>query len=465
MFGADLGATGTGFGVGTPQDVEELNKALATSGTNAYARGGDLGAATPGGSPLRPESLESTLKVTTYGERHIVFWKDIPKLPAFNTVEEFNQLNAYGNQGGAFVPEGVSPEPSDSSYARKVVQVKYLGTQRSVTHVMTLVRPAHGDVVALETLNGTRELLRTLEEKLFFGDSAMNQYEWDGMYRQLTDGYGAETGVENVIDMRGQPLDEKTLGEAARIIIDNYGFPTSMYMGYSALQDLNQLFFPKERLNMLGPSQAGPAGFALQQFQTVGGMYDFRPSVFLKPGRDAPAVARGDAAKIPSTAGITFNNVAPATDALSKMGAVTQVYSYTLENRFGESAAVGSLSITYTAGQSAVINWSSLPATSTAVNLFRKVSGASGNAKFVKRIAQTGTTATFTDRDLFMPGTSQAFLLQVDLDVMSFKQLAPFTKIPLATIDPSIRWMQLLYGTPAVYMPKKNVIITNIGKA
>jgi hypothetical protein len=48
---------------------------------------------------------------------------------------------------------------------------------------------------------------------------------------------------------------------------------------------------------------------------------------------------------------------------------------------------------------------------------------------------------------------------------MSFKQLAPFTKIPLATIDPSIRWMQLLYGTPALYVPRRMVLLKNIGKA
>jgi hypothetical protein len=270
--------------------------------------------------------------------------------------------------------------------------------------------------------------------------------------------------------MQGQPLDEKTLGEAARVIIDNYGFPTSMYCGYSVLQDLNQLFFPKERLNMLGPSQAGPAGFALQQFQTVGGMYDFRPSVFLKPGRDAPTVAAGAAANIPNLAGVTFGAGAPGADAASKMPASVQVYSYTLENRFGETVATGAVSVTYAAGQSATLTVGVIPngvaaGQAAAVNLFRKVSGAAGAAKWMRRIPVTSATVTFTDQNLYMPGTSRAYLLQVDLDVMSFKQLAPFTKIPLATIDPSIRWMQLLYGTPAVYMPLKNTIITNIGKA
>ena len=48
---------------------------------------------------------------------------------------------------------------------------------------------------------------------------------------------------------------------------------------------------------------------------------------------------------------------------------------------------------------------------------------------------------------------------------MAFKQLAPMIKIPLATVDPSIRWMQLIYGTPQVYTPGRNVIFRNIGRA
>jgi hypothetical protein len=194
-------------------------------------------------------------------------------------------------------------------------------------------------------------------------------------------------------------------------------------------------------------------------------MYDFRPSVFLKPGRDAPTVASGAAASIPSVAGVTITNGAVAGDAASKMPASTQVYSYTLENRFGETVATGALTVTYAANQSTTVTVGSIPGTATAVNLFRKVSGAAGAAKWMRRIPVSAGSAAFIDQNLYMPGTSRAYLMQVDLDVMSFKQLAPFTKIALATIDPSIRWMQLLYGTPAVYMPLKNVVITNIGKA
>jgi hypothetical protein len=49
--------------------------------------------------------------------------------------------------------------------------------------------------------------------------------------------------------------------------------------------------------------------------------------------------------------------------------------------------------------------------------------------------------------------------------ILAFKQLAPMMKMDLAVIEPSIRWLQLLYGTPQMYATKKWVIVKNIGEA
>lgn len=478
----DLGATGTTFGIGTASEVEELNKAL----TAGYGRGGDT---TDGaiGSPLRVESLEATLKLLTFSEKHIVFWRDIPKLPAFNTVEEFNQMTSYGNVGGYFVPEGVTPGESDSTYVRKTVQVKYLGSLRKVSHQMSLVRPAHGDVIALETMAGTREILKAVEDSLFAGDASCVAQEWNGIERQFLDGIGT-TGDEevdaNIFDMRGAALTQASLSNATKVIMDNFGFPTAMYLGFKAMNDLNNLFINKEQVWLNQPTQGGMAGFPLQGYNTMGGAFGFRPSVFLKPGEDLSATARGLPGQIPSTAGVTFAVVAASDASLNNQfgagDAGTYHYRIALENRFGVTAPIstptgaGATSAAVTTGQRVTLTVSALTGTTaTAVRIYRGPRGVNGQFKLIKRIpfatnAARGTTATtdtlaWVDRNLDIPGTSKAFLMQVDLDVMSFKQLAPFSKIPLATIDPSIRWMQLLYGTPALYNPRRVVLLKNIG--
>jgi hypothetical protein len=77
-----------GFGVSTAEEVENLNKALA-AGQDQNPPGS---AVAGDGFALRVESLESTLKVTTYKMDHIKLWKAIPKLAAYNTVNYVKSL-------------------------------------------------------------------------------------------------------------------------------------------------------------------------------------------------------------------------------------------------------------------------------------------------------------------------------------------------------------------------------------
>src|SRR5690349_5644439 len=133
-----------GFGTDTSANVADLHKALSA---------GYQVSSQTGGSALRVESLEGSLKVVTYSAHHIKMWKKIPKSPAYSTVEEYNQLVDYGSSSFAFVGEGELPPTQDSTYARRTALVKFLGTTREVTHPMTVVHPAHGDVIALENQN------------------------------------------------------------------------------------------------------------------------------------------------------------------------------------------------------------------------------------------------------------------------------------------------------------------------
>jgi len=67
----------SGFGTASMQDVNELSKALEAG----YQQTGQTG-----GSALRVESLEASLKVTTWTNQHIKMWKKISKTPAYSTV-------------------------------------------------------------------------------------------------------------------------------------------------------------------------------------------------------------------------------------------------------------------------------------------------------------------------------------------------------------------------------------------
>jgi hypothetical protein len=149
------------------------------------------------GFSLRVESLEQTLKNTTFRMEHIRLWKNLPKIPAYNTVEEYNQIQSYSNnQYSSFVTEGQLPVSTDATYRRQYAKIKFMGTQRSVSHVMSMVKPAHGNVIAQETIAGTMYLLEQLERHLFTGDSTMTAVnvatqpeglEFDGLERLISE--------------------------------------------------------------------------------------------------------------------------------------------------------------------------------------------------------------------------------------------------------------------------------------
>ncbi len=121
-----------GFGQSSSQELADLNKAL-----NVGQDQNPPGSAVAGdGFALRVESLENTLKNVTYRMEHLRLFKALPKLAAYNTVEEHNEIQSYGeNPDAGWMDEGDLPNEDDSTYERKFAVIRYLGTTRRVSHV------------------------------------------------------------------------------------------------------------------------------------------------------------------------------------------------------------------------------------------------------------------------------------------------------------------------------------------
>lgn len=457
-----------GFGQTTVQDVVDLKKALS-AGNDINAPGSF---AAGDGFAMRVESLDQTLKNTTYRMEHPRLWKVIPKGPAFNTVEEFNQVTDYGQlEQGAWINEGELPQSTDATYTRNYRVVKFLGTLRSVTHVASLVKPAHGNLIAQETVAGTMYLLRQMERNLFIGDSSLDDAQWDGVDKQIAD----NALPENIIDLRGQPLTEDVLIDGALTIQDapNYGTPTHLFLNPKVKADLVKTFFPKSRYDLLSKGDSGNVGLDIGGFTSPAGDVKFESDVFINVTEGIPSAAVGPAATRPSSP--TFGS-APAITAAPAAGSLfgssdlgVYFYQVVAVNRFGQSAAVASASVTFASGD--IGDGITMGITEGAVSpsyykIYRtEPGGAAATAKLIARVPRTGATTTFVDLNTTLPNTSSAYLFQMNSDNMGFKQLAPMVKVPLATIDTSIRWMQLIYGTPVVFSPRRNVIYRNVGRA
>lgn len=474
---------GEGYGQASAQEVQELNKALEAGAGYAGAP-----TALTGGGALQVESLDASLKSVTYEMKNIKMWGMMAKDQAYNTIEEYNRTDAFGDQGKGFIAEGDLPRSEDASYSRQIQRVRFIGVTRELTHVYTLVRNAHGDAIAREIRNGTMRILEIVERNLFDGrghyssngefngaDAAINDADlaWEGLDKQIrkgnTDasaqakafsGYGLDESV--VQDLRGAVLDEDVLENSARVVAENFGMPNLMMLDTKSHSDLARQFFPKERINPIGVAN-GKAGFVLQEFISSAGAFALVSDVFLRPKRGVSPVTGGPAAPAQPTATTPVNPISKFEAA----DAGDYYYRAAAINKAGEGLqSVSSAAVTVAAGDSANVV---IPATAGAIAyaVYRSVKNSDTGHEFIGLVAPSavGASATMIDANHKLPGLAQSYLLTNDAEVIRFKQLAPLMKMDLAIVATAYRWMQLLYGTPIVYAPRKNFILANIGRA
>jgi len=448
-----------GFGMASQSDVDALNKAL-TAGYEVNPL------SLTGGGAFRVESLENSLKVLTYSDQHIKMWKKIPKTPAYSTVEQYGQQLDYGREGGGFVGEGGLPDSNDSTYVRKAAFVKFMGTTREVSHPMTLVNSAFGNVVAKQNQDGILWLLKKVEQSLFWGNSKLapggnEGLEWDGLVNMIDSG--------NVIDLAGQYLEEKHINWGAQMLIQNFGTPSDLYLPFEVMAQFSEAFFPKERVLM--PTNTGyQAGVMVNKFMTHGGEVEFNPNIFLTKTR--PINSNATSLKSPAVGSIASAIVALATDGrFGTTGAGTYKYAVTFCNSHGDSIPSNVESVVLAGGDLVknVTITATNPASTAFPIEFMKVYRSEKDGTVLYEIAKLAVTSSaggavtvFTDKNSILPNTYSAFMGEMSPEVIAFKQLAPMMKMDLATLGPVIRWMVLMYGVPILYAPKKWMRYVNI---
>jgi hypothetical protein len=492
----------TAFNNGTQGEVDELVKALGTGqGGEAYGNGayGDM-------SALRPQSLEETLKKVTASSEHVRLWKTLSKKTAFNTSEEYNIMDRMGGDASPFFVEGGLPNEQDSSYVRKSALVKFLGTTRVVTHPATLVRTAGvGDIVAQEAQNGTEWLIMQIERQLFYADSNLNPLAFDGILAQMKNFLSAPyykggngttpTGqsAEQFIDLRGGYLPPEALEDGANIIFENFGVARQLQMTPGVRKDISKLYmsnFSNQRTErtMTGDEVGAIGRGELETYRSNAGTFTLEPNLFLRPRGAYKAVSDNGAPAAPTTTGITQS--APASDSVSlfsttdggKYGNATfdstgsYYYFVAAKNAIGESVPVAiatngagtALAFAVGNGQAATIQWNRVVGSPAAQSycIYRGKKQDGSDALFMDEVkdAGSGTIQSYVDRNYRIPGTHDAFLIDTDPNKsMTFKQLAPLMKLPLARISAAERFMILLYGMPIVYNPRTQVYYFNIG--
>lgn len=467
-------------GVGDASEVDALNKALNPGGAQYTGTPDSIN----GGSVFMTESLEPTLKVVSEIEKHVKLFNMIDKTRAYQLVEEYDLQSAHGGNGTAWLEESdTEPREEDAVYNREYQVVKYMGVKKRVHHIMTQIRSGHGDVVAKETKNGVSYLLKQLERQLWEANgfySASGSFDgsvdlsanpsFNGLDKQLRRGFndaqykqsdfaGYGDDLSHVVDLDDNVLSPEAIEESARVAIEDFGAPSMLWLSPKAHSDFSRSYYPKERFND-GKGNIMP-GTIVPSMWTSLGQIDLTNTRFMVPKQKARAAADNTSTpNAPATVGETDTNAA-ATD----LDAGAYIYRVTSWNKHGESAVTASAAITAAAGDRvniAIADPASGP-TPLAYAVYRsEVGGAAATATFVGYVKRSGATTQFIDLNRHKPGSSQAYLMQLDAETMTLRQLTPMLKIDFATIGLYRHWAQVLYSTPIVFKPNYNVILENI---
>ena len=473
------------IGQGSSENVDQLNKALAAEQITGMQT---QNMTDTSGAPLKVESLEKTLKHITFRESDIRLWKDLPKKPAYNTVEEYNQQTSYGQNRGGWNREGELPEEEDSIFVRRAQLVKYLGVTKSVTHQMTLVNTMIGSVMERTIKDGTLWILRTLNQGLYFGNEKLVPEQFNGFLAQQMQSdawasYADYMNSEMVVDLRGSALTEDAIETAANSIVENYGLGTQLYGPPAVLSSFVKNFYGNKFIVPNTPSLSnGIMGQRVQAFDSQFGQIGLNHDVFFKKLPSKTAASPANSQKAPnkpvwdaSTAAAVQNGIAGSKWASTDAGNV--FYGVVAINRFGESdmaiyntavAAVANGAIDLKFADGGGVN------KATAYRIYRTKVGDSATGEFfplfdvslddLTRGYDGGAPGIIRDMNRFLPDCDQSALFQFDNEVVEFAQLAPLMKMDLAVLSPAFRFMVLLYGTPFLYAPKKMVRFINIGK-
>lgn len=459
-------------------DADDLNKAL-TAGSAV-----DNPGVSPGeGFPLRTESLDSTLYVTTYSVKHAKFWRALAKDKAYNTVEEYNRLEAYGSGEAAFIGEGELPAEDDSTYSRNYTRIKYMGTTRRVTHQATVIRTAHGNAVAREQVNGTAWLIRELERSLFNGDEAMVPEQFDGLEKSLVSAYKNTRAEDdqllgyadpiNVIDKRGEPLSEADISDLAERVSTepNWGEPSDLWIPPGVYKDLSKVMYPRARYDLPAPKD-GKTGIVINTVATPFGDITLNSDLLMPTSTIISTEALTGAGKpgirpAPPTVGVVTSPVYAGANTTywgaNDVG--TYIWRVVAGSRHGRSAPVNTAAHSVAAGDTVQIPVTDNGPGTTYYDVYRtKAGGTSDTARHIMRVRKTGPSQTIVDMNRFLPGCQKGFMLTQAPDILKWKQLAPFTKISLAIVDLSVRWMQVLYGALQVQQPRKCGMFINVGQ-
>lgn len=455
------------------EQLAELQKSLQAG------YGSDMNDLT-GGSALRIQSLDTTLQATVQDNQHFALFNALPKPKATAVLDEWTEQSDIGGfLGDSFNDQDGAAEETNGQYDRRIGRVKYMTTYRKIPIVLQSQNNI-ADAVSLETVNGSKQLLTSIEFSLFEGNDLVLPKAFAGIRQQIE----SLNSADHVIDMRGGSLDSiDPITKAAETVFGfgNFGKVTDLYLPPSVQTDLNNNLDPAFRVALDNSPNSVAVGTNVRAIQTSYGAIATKNDVFirdekmqkpfeLRNGIHAAQAVKNNEFK---PAGMTAAAAAGPADSYWEAGhAGTYVYFVTGINHKGESQAVAATggAVSVAAGQKVTLTITkSASGLETGYVIYRGRKDGTANLWDVREMIRVprnydgDTVHVDLNRDI--PGTTCSYALNLSPSdhAIAWKQYLPMMKIPMAAVNsPIIPWLQMICGYLRITKRNHHVVIKNI---
>lgn len=459
-------------------DVAELTKALDAGNYSTDVNG------MTGGEALRIQSLDTAMKATVQENKHFTLFNKLQQSNATAIVDEFTRQQSIGGfLGGSTNSQLGVVRAAQGEYSREVGLVKFLMTLRQVGYVLNLSNNL-AQPVAVEEMNGAKQLLTDAEYLLFYGNSDACPTEFDGIFKQVDDEIAAgRMSTDHIIDMDGAALKTVEPFSKLNAAVSSYGSwgeLTDTFLPIQVQTDLNLHLDPAYRWSSNPNGTQLTLGAHVPGIQLTSGVLKTNMDTFLhyddfvaaKPfevTHSALAVAN-DAYK-PTVAVNASSSDASSKFTTSRAGNYYWAVAGIGPSGQGQSTVVKSDQIAVAAGKKAVLTITrSSGGAETGYAIYRSRqdgTNAASDMRLVAIVKCDGATTTFTDLNHLIPGSCKIPCLNMGAgaDAIGWRQFQPMTKIPLpfgVGGVPVMSWFQMLFGYLRVTKPKHHGYIRNV---
>jgi hypothetical protein len=431
------------------------------------------------GAALGVENLETVMQNVTFDDSHIKLQKLFSVKKAKSLLVQFNRQLSYGRFGGSAQREGAVGDVDVGDYLRATVPMCFYSTLKRVTVAADMVETFDGKKgTDREAENAAIKLAADVEFDSFKGKADFsNAGVFDGNPIAIAE-------LPNILGLDPQVRMSDIMASTQDLMFAAYGSSQSVVLNQSGALDQNiledaalrsRLNFGKAELMMVDPvilsgynkrvlnygnntiqriilagSAQDASGADLRRQWVSSGTVSLEDSMFLR-GKYTPNRPTIGAPVAPAASGAR----AGGSSALPALG--TAVYLVSAENERGEGIAASASVSGILAGDEVTITITH-PGGATHFNVYRGATAAS--AKFIGRVKNDGSGASFIDLGNKAPGFVTGYLIQKD--TWGLHELAPYSRLKLAISDLSTPEAHFRFLTLCGYQPRKNVIVDNL---